>query len=146
MQHFNRIRQQILSQPRQLGSLQQDVTAMRDKLRQHHSGMADDPKHSVGGIVDLEFISQFLVLAYAHQHAALYRYSDNIRILDAAEAGGLLTAEQVAQLQQAYQLLRGAGHRQTLAPATVPAEDSLAQAKQQVAEVWQQLFPQQCAG
>ena len=145
-QRFAQIRQQILSQPRDLPKLQQDVVQMRDKLRQHHAAQSDDPKHSVGGIVDLEFISQYLVLAYSQQYPGLYQYSDNIRILDAAEAGGLLTAEQVAQLQQAYQLLRGAGHRQTLAPATVPAEDSLAQAKQQVAEVWQQLFPQQCAG
>ena len=145
-QRFAQIRQQILSQPRDLPQLQQDVVQMRDKLRQHHAAQSDDPKHSVGGIVDLEFISQYLVLAYSQQYPGLYQYSDNIRILDAAEAGGLLTAEQVAQLQQAYQLLRGAGHRQTLAPATVPAEDSLAQAKLQVAEVWQQLFPQQCAG
>ena len=140
MQHFNRIRQQILSQPRQLGSLQQDVTAMRDKLRQHHSGMADDPKHSVGGIVDLEFISQYLVLGYSARHASLYQYSDNIRILEAAAAAGLLSSKQSVQLQQAYQLLRGAGHRQTLAPATVPPDDSLQQAKWQVEQVWRQLF------
>lgn len=145
-QRFAQIRQQILTQPRDLATLQSDVVAMRDKLRQHHGADNNDPKHSVGGIVDLEFISQFLVLAYSQQHAALYQYSDNIRILDAAADCGLLSAEQVTQLQQAYQLLRGAGHRQTLAPATLPAEDSLAQAKLQVAEVWQQLFSQQSVG
>ena len=139
-QHFNRIRQQILSQPRVLGSLRQDVTTMRDKLRQHHSGMADDPKHSVGGIVDLEFISQYLVLAYSAEHASLYQYSDNIRILEAAAGAGLLSTEQSIQLQQAYQLLRGAGHRQTLAPATLPPDDRLQQAKWQVEQVWRQLF------
>ncbi|HEX5791966.1 MAG TPA: bifunctional glutamine synthetase adenylyltransferase/deadenyltransferase, partial [Rheinheimera sp.] len=137
---FAYIRQQILSQPRVLATLQQDVIAMRDKLRQHHGATADDPKHSVGGIIDLEFISQYLVLAYAAKHASLYQYSDNIRILDAAAEAALLSAEQKAQLQQAYQLLRGAGHRQTLAPATLPTADSLQLAKYQVEQVWQQLF------
>lgn len=139
-QRFLQIRQHILSLPRALDALKQDVCQMRDKLRQHHGIDNDDPKHSVGGIVDLEFISQYLVLGYSAQHASLYRYTDNIRILDAAAATALLTPDQAEQLQQAYQLLRGAGHRQTLAPATLPTEDSLSHAKQQVADVWQQLF------
>lgn len=139
-QRFLHIRQQILSTPRDIAKLAADVVQMRQKLRQHHGLETEDPKHSSGGIVDLEFISQFLVLAYAHQHAALYRYSDNIRILDAAAECGLLSSAQVQQLQQAYQLLRGYGHRQTLAPATLPADDSLQTAKARVALVWQQLF------
>jgi len=139
-QQFEQIRQRILSQPRDLTSLKADVVQMREKLRQHHAADAADPKHSSGGIVDLEFISQYLVLAHAATDSGLYRYSDNIRILDAAAAAGLLSTEQVVQLQQAYQLLRGAGHRQTLAPATLPSLDSLQQARQQVEQVWQQLF------
>ncbi|NRQ44227.1 bifunctional [glutamate--ammonia ligase]-adenylyl-L-tyrosine phosphorylase/[glutamate--ammonia-ligase] adenylyltransferase [Rheinheimera sp. YQF-2] len=139
-QQFEQIRQRILSQPRDLTSLKADVVQMREKLRQHHAADAADPKHSSGGIVDLEFISQYLVLAHAATDSSLYRYSDNIRILDAAAAAGLLSTEQVVQLQQAYQLLRGAGHRQTLAPATLPSLDSLQQARQQVEHVWQQLF------
>ncbi|WP_305555935.1 bifunctional [glutamate--ammonia ligase]-adenylyl-L-tyrosine phosphorylase/[glutamate--ammonia-ligase] adenylyltransferase [Rheinheimera sp.] len=140
VQQFDQIRQQILSLPRDAAKLRIDVVQMRDKLRQHHAADELDPKHSSGGIVDLEFISQYLVLAHAASDAGLYRYSDNIRILDAAAAGGLLSAEQVTQLQQAYQLLRGAGHRHTLAPATLPSLDSLQQAKQQVEQIWQQLF------
>ncbi|MDX1391585.1 MAG: bifunctional glutamine synthetase adenylyltransferase/deadenyltransferase, partial [Rheinheimera sp.] len=139
-QRFAGIRQQVLTLARDGATLRDDVRQMREKLRQHHGAQADDPKHSVGGIVDLEFISQYLVLAYARQHAGLYQYSDNIRILAAAADCGLLSQQQASQLQQAYQLLRGAGHRQTLAPATLPAADSLAQAKQQVEQVWQQLF------
>ena len=139
-QRFLQIRQQILSLPRELDALKQEVCQMREKLRQHHGNNNDDPKHSVGGIVDLEFISQYLVLGYSAQHASLYRYTDNIRILDAAAATALLTPAQAEQLQQAYQLLRGAGHRQTLAPATLPTEDRLSQAKQQVEAVWLQLF------
>jgi glutamate-ammonia-ligase adenylyltransferase len=120
--------------------LRNEVLQMREKLRQHHGVATSDPKHSSGGIVDLEFISQYLVLGYAAVHAQLYRYSDNIRILDAAAECGLLAPQQVQELQQAYQLLRGAGHRQTLAPATLPEQDSLTQAKQTVEQCWRQLF------
>ena len=117
-------------------------TEMRQKLRQHHGEQSTEVKHASGGIVDLEFISQYLVLGYAAEHAQLYRYSDNIRILDAAADCGLLQAQQVQELQQAYQLLRGAGHRQTLAPAKLPEQDSLTQAKQVVEQSWRQLFSQ----
>ena len=112
---------------------------MRDKLRQHHGVATADPKHSSGGIVDLEFISQYLVLGYAAEHAQLYRYSDNIRILDAAAACGLMSLTQAQQLQQAYQQLRGSSHRQTLAPAEVAVED-LSGAEQQVRDAWQQFM------
>ncbi|MDX3773327.1 bifunctional [glutamate--ammonia ligase]-adenylyl-L-tyrosine phosphorylase/[glutamate--ammonia-ligase] adenylyltransferase [Chromatiaceae bacterium AAb-1] len=139
---FSQIRQRILSQPRDHGKLQQDVISMRDKLRQHHGEHADDLKHSAGGIIDLEFISQYLVLAYSGQYPALYEFTDNIRILDAAAASALLSTAQTTALQQAYQLLRGVGHRLTLAPATLPAEARLEQARADVKQVWQQLFSQ----
>lgn len=141
-QQFEQIRRQTVSRPRDLAALRADVLQMREKLRQHHGAATADLKHSSGGIVDLEFISQYLVLGYAAEHAQLYRYSDNIRILDAAAECGLLQPQQVQALQQAYQLLRGAGHRQTLAPATLPQQDSLAQARQTVEQCWQQLFNQ----
>uniref|UniRef100_A0A486XRX0 Bifunctional glutamine synthetase adenylyltransferase/adenylyl-removing enzyme n=1 Tax=Rheinheimera sp. BAL341 TaxID=1708203 RepID=A0A486XRX0_9GAMM len=140
-ERFAQIRQSTICLPRDQQQLKQDVLQMREKLRQHHGAQQDDPKHSVGGIVDLEFISQFLVLSYGAVYPQLYHYSDNIRILQAAAECGLLSVEQAEALQQAYQLLRGMGHRQTLAPATLPAPDSLAQARQVVEQVWQQLFP-----
>ncbi|MBZ9612362.1 bifunctional [glutamate--ammonia ligase]-adenylyl-L-tyrosine phosphorylase/[glutamate--ammonia-ligase] adenylyltransferase [Rheinheimera maricola] len=139
-QRFEHIRQHIICLARDSKTLLQDVLQMREKLRQHHAGKTDDPKHSVGGIVDLEFISQYLVLSQGAAHPDLYRYSDNIRILDAAAQCGLLPSPQVEALQRAYQLLRGAGHRQTLAPAALPAADTLAEAKQTVELAWQQLF------
>lgn len=139
-QRFSEIRQQIICLDRAQDKLREDVLQMRQKLRQHHGATTDDPKHSAGGIIDLEFISQYLVLAHGAKHPALYQYSDNIRILDAAAQSGLLPADEVLQLQQAYQLLRGAGHRQTLAPATLPAQDELQQAKVVVENVWQRLF------
>lgn len=138
-QRFNQIRNDILAKPRDLALLRTEVADMRQKLRQHHGEQSTEVKHASGGIVDLEFISQYLVLGYGHQHADLYFYSDNIRILDAAADAALLSHQQTQDLQQAYQLLRGVSHRQTLDPATETAQQ-LEQAMQQVRQVWDQLF------
>ncbi|MDX1536911.1 bifunctional [glutamate--ammonia ligase]-adenylyl-L-tyrosine phosphorylase/[glutamate--ammonia-ligase] adenylyltransferase [Arsukibacterium sp.] len=137
---FNKIRADIIRLKRDPDQLRHDVITMRQKLRNHHGSADDDVKHSTGGIVDLEFISQYLVLAHGKAHPALYRFSDNMRILEAAGDAGLLEVQQVTELQQAYQLLRGWGHRLTLAPARVPTESRLAAARATVEQIWQQLF------
>jgi len=137
---FEKIRAEILGKPRDLPTLRNEVREMRQKLREHHGTSSTEVKHKAGGIVDLEFISQFLVLGYGALYPALYQYSDNIRILDAAAASGLMPASQAAQLQQAYQQLRGSSHRQTLAPADSMAADDLSAAEQQVRAAWQQFM------
>lgn len=93
-------------------------------------------KHAAGGVVDLEFISQYLVLAHAATFPALYQYSDNIRILDAAVAAKLMSAEQAALLQQAYQDLRGVSHRLTLEPANTGNLPDVRAAMLQVQASW----------
>lgn len=138
--HFSSIRQQILTLPRDAEQLKTDVKQMREKLRQHHGLASDDVKHSAGGIVDLEFLSQYLVLAYSATYPELYRFTDNIRILEAAAQRGLLTAAQADSLAEAYQVLRGVGHRQTLAPATVATDERLAALRAQILAVWQCWF------
>jgi glutamate-ammonia-ligase adenylyltransferase len=136
---FEQIRAEILAKPRDLEALRGEVRDMRQKLREHHGVASTEVKHKAGGIVDLEFISQFLVLGYGALYPALYQYSDNIRILDAAAACGLMSQAQAQQLQQAYQQLRSSSHRQTLAPAEVAVED-LSGAEQQVRDAWQQFM------
>lgn len=138
--HFSRIRQQILTLPRDAEQLKTEVKQMREKLRQHHGLSSDDIKHSAGGIVDLEFLSQYLVLAYSMTYPELYRFTDNIRILEAAAQSGLLTTAQADSLAEAYQVLRGVGHRQTLAPATVAADERLALLRSEVVAVWRYWF------
>lgn len=136
---FNGIRATVLGIKRELPVLLGEVVEMREKLRQHHGVNSTEVKHASGGIVDLEFISQFLVLAYAADHPELYHYSDNIRILDAAALVGLLTEAQAHELQSAYRQLRAVSHRQTLAPATEePVE--VASATVAVQRVWSELF------
>ena len=139
-ERFEQIRAEILGQPRDLSKLRQEVVEMRQKLREHHGVDSQEVKHKSGGVVDLEFISQFLVLAYGHQFPALYTYSDNIRILDAAAASGLMTQAQAFDLQQAYQQLRGISHRETLKPADGSLQPDISAAEQAVQASWQQVF------
>lgn len=139
-QRFEQIRAEILGQPRDLNTLRQEVVEMRQKLREHHGVNSQEVKHKSGGVVDLEFISQFLVLAYGAQFPALYAYSDNIRILDAAAASGLMPEAEAHGLQQAYQQLRGVSHRETLQPADGSSQPDLTAAEQAVQASWQKVM------
>jgi glutamate-ammonia-ligase adenylyltransferase len=133
---FDDIRAEVLAKPRDLPKLQTDVVEMRQKLREHHGVDNAEVKHAAGGVVDLEFISQYLVLAYAATFPALYQYSDNIRILDAAVVAGLMPFEQAGLLQQAYRDLRGVSHRLTLEPVDTTDLPDVSTAMQQVQASW----------
>jgi glutamate-ammonia-ligase adenylyltransferase len=133
---FDDIRAEVLAKPRDLPKLQTDVVEMRQKLREHHGVDNAEVKHAAGGVVDLEFISQYLVLAYAATFPALYQYSDNIRILDAAVVAGLMSLEQAGLLQQAYRDLRGVSHRLTLEPVDTTDLPDVSTAMQQVQASW----------
>ena len=139
-QRFDQIRAEVLALPRDKNALSLEVQQMRDKLRQHHGVDSTEVKHASGGVVDLEFISQYLVLAYGGQQPALYQYSDNIRILEAAAAAGLMPASEAQALQQAYQDLRGISHRLTLEPAAETVLPDVSAAMLQVQASWRQVF------
>ncbi len=68
-------------------------------------------KQDRGGIVDIEFLVQYLVLRHAQDKPELLRWTDNIRLLDSIETGGLLPAEDAELLREAYKAYRAAGHR-----------------------------------
>ncbi len=139
-ERFEHIRAEILGQARDVDKLRQEVVEMRQKLREHHGIHSQEVKHKSGGVVDLEFISQFLVLAYGQQFPALYAFSDNIRILDAAAACGLMSETEAHALQQAYQQLRGVSHRETLQPADDSSLPDLSAAEQAVQASWQKVM------
>lgn len=135
-QRFAEVRAEVLAKPRDLAQLQTDVLDMRQKLREHHGLHNTEVKHATGGVVDLEFISQYLVLAYASKFPALYQYSDNIRILDAAVVAGLMPVAEAELLQKAYQDLRGISHRLTLEPADTRQLPDVSAAMQTVQASW----------
>ena len=126
---FDTVRAQILSQQRDLPKLQKNVREMRHKMVKSlgtkstkggtlpTSWTADSPfhlKHDHGGIVDIEFIVQFAVLAWSHSHPALTSWTDNIRILEELANAKLISVEHVQQLSEAYKAYRKTLHRQAL--------------------------------
>lgn len=142
---FGQVREQVMLLQRDQKALAQDVAEMRNKMAEHLNNAPSerfDLKQGSGGIVDIEFMVQFAVLAWANECPALARWSDNIRILESLAESGKLDSEQVEQLIKAYKTYRIAGHRAQLQqqPGTVDAEQFTEQ-RQQVRAIWKQLLP-----
>ena len=140
MRDFERTRLELLCQPRSVESLRQEVRNMRKRIVAQH-GDDLDLKRGVGGIVDLEFIVQYLVLAWAHAHPNLATWSDNVRILEEVGNAGVLPEQDAERLVLAYLALRGEVHRQTLdLPESTEADARLTTYRQTVCDIWERLF------
>ncbi|WP_455915800.1 bifunctional [glutamate--ammonia ligase]-adenylyl-L-tyrosine phosphorylase/[glutamate--ammonia-ligase] adenylyltransferase [Pantoea agglomerans] len=116
-QRFDDIRRGILCLPREADKLKIDVREMREKMRAHlgnkHKGRWD-LKADRGGITDIEFITQYLVLRYAASEPRLTRWSDNVRILELMANNDRMSSEEAKALTQAYVTLRDALHHLAL--------------------------------
>lgn len=129
---FEKVRTEQLAESRHIEGLQQEVINMRHKMRDHllnnDEKSLDNPifplKQGIGGVVDIEFMVQFCVLAWSHKHPELSVYTDNIRILEAMSEVGLIPDDEAQQLIQAYIAFRGLTHRLNMKrePEKVPAE------------------------
>ena len=144
------VRRAILERTRDTEALAAEVVAMRARMRrellpaQLPEGEDFDLKQSAGGIVDIEFMVQYAVLAWSHRVPELVRWSDNIRILETLARAGLLSEEESSTLVQAYLAFRSAAHQ--LALQQLPGRVDGAQYREQrasVEAVWQRLFPAQ---
>jgi len=104
-ERFSLIRKNILCQSRETAMLKDDVIKMREKMRGHlakGNSQQFDLKQDAGGMADIEFITQYLVLKNAHDNEQLSVFSDNVRILTDAAKIGSITKEQKQQLIKAY--------------------------------------------
>lgn len=146
-EEFDNIRRGILSQPRDRLKLTTDVSEMRDKMRSHLNRAKAgqfDLKQSPGGMVDIEFIAQYLVLANAHQFPELLtQWPDNLRIFAACQEADLLTEQETAALIDAYCHIRDTGHRLTLSkePRIIDIETKVFDAQREaVIAIWNRLL------
>lgn len=144
-QEFAQIRLQVLSQKRDNYKLKTDVSEMRTKMRNHLNRAETgqfDLKQSLGGMVDIEFIAQYLVLANAYQFPELLtEWSDNLRIFTACLKAGLLTEKQTGELIDAYCHIRDAGHRLSLGKKKrITKSVQFIEEKKAVIAIWDQLF------
>jgi [glutamine synthetase] adenylyltransferase / [glutamine synthetase]-adenylyl-L-tyrosine phosphorylase len=141
---FEAEREAILTLPRDLASLAADVTDMRRRMAAGHPNPTAlfDLKHDPGGMVDIEFLVQYLVLAHAHRHPALTRNAGNIALLGMGAELGLLPATPAAEVADAYRLYRRLQHQIRLtgaAHARVEPE-ALAAPRAAVAALWTHVF------
>ncbi|MGL4269258.1 MAG: bifunctional [glutamate--ammonia ligase]-adenylyl-L-tyrosine phosphorylase/[glutamate--ammonia-ligase] adenylyltransferase [Plesiomonas sp.] len=137
---FTAIRNQILCQERQAEALRQEVLAMRQKMQAHHThnDAGFDLKADAGGITDIEFIAQYLVLRFAAQQPAITQWSDNVRIFELLPRYALMSPEEAQQLTDCYCRLRDENHRLALQqrPGKVSHEQFVAE-RQRVIHSWQ---------
>jgi len=116
-QGFDQVRHQILCQPRDAATLQQEVREMREKMRAHlgsKNAQSFDIKADQGGITDIEFIAQYLVLRYAANEPRLTRWSDNVRIFELMANYDIMPAAEAAALTAAYTGMRDRLHHLAL--------------------------------
>ena len=125
-ERFDAVRDAVIASARDLVSLHDEIAAMRARVGAAHRDKAGmfDVKHSPGGMVDMEFAVQFLVLAHGAAHAELRANAGNIALLVRAQACGLLPASVGEDAAQAYRSLRQIQHRARLdeAPTVLPVE------------------------
>ncbi|MEZ5530402.1 MAG: bifunctional [glutamate--ammonia ligase]-adenylyl-L-tyrosine phosphorylase/[glutamate--ammonia-ligase] adenylyltransferase [Porticoccaceae bacterium] len=146
---FAAIRERVLCNQRDRDELKAAVVEMREKMRKHLGtavAAGSEPeifhlKQDAGGIVDIEFMVQFAVLAWSHEIPGLTRWSDNIRILETLEESGVISGDDAQCLISAYKKYRSAGHRLQLQQATgvVPAAEFAAE-RELVKAAWQRLL------
>ncbi|WP_299494885.1 bifunctional [glutamate--ammonia ligase]-adenylyl-L-tyrosine phosphorylase/[glutamate--ammonia-ligase] adenylyltransferase [uncultured Shewanella sp.] len=127
LSRFSEIRSEVIRLKRDKLQLATDVKVMRKKMCDHLLKVQPDTfdlKQSCGGMVDIEFIAQYLVLAHASEHKELAAWSDNIRIFSVLADLDLICINQAEYLTQAYCFLRDENHRLTLQrlPGLLPAE------------------------
>ena len=122
-ERFERIRADILVQPRDPAALRQEVLEMRGKINSGHPNATPnfDLKHDAGGMVDVEFVTQYLVLCHSGSHPVLVRNLGNIALLRLAGEAGLIPTDLALQAGDAYRTLRRVQHQMRLQGVERPA-------------------------
>ncbi|GAB3439954.1 bifunctional [glutamate--ammonia ligase]-adenylyl-L-tyrosine phosphorylase/[glutamate--ammonia-ligase] adenylyltransferase [Massilia solisilvae] len=112
---FEAIRESVLRQDRSLreAELREEVRKMRQRIHDAHPNPSAlfDLKHDAGGMIDIEFMVQYLVLRHAHQHPQLTANSGNIALLRLCGDLGLVDAALAAACADAYRALRRLQHQ-----------------------------------
>ena len=114
---FDVIRRDVLTAVRERETLQTEVREMREKMRAHLGNKHRDRfdiKADEGGITDIEFITQYLVLCHAHDKPKLTRWSDNVRILELLAQNDIMDEQDAQALTRAYTTLRDELHHLAL--------------------------------
>ncbi len=143
-ERFERIRKQILTLKRDPQELAGKVREMRQKIATGHPNRTElfDLKHDAGGMVDLEFVTQYLVLLHAHAHPELVPNLGNIALLRISGELGLIDKQLANNAIHAYRVLRKRQHALRLQgedKARVPLHE-VAGERMAVRALWQEVL------
>lgn len=142
-ERFEKLRIGLLSQPREIETLRAKILSMREKMRLNFAGKSDgfNLKHDAGGLIDVEFIVQFLVLAHTHKHPELVANRGNIALLGMAADAGLIPSGLAAAVANSYRMMRHAQHGLRLNEAgNVSHDEHLDEVRLPVQALWQRVF------
>ncbi|MFA0570196.1 bifunctional [glutamate--ammonia ligase]-adenylyl-L-tyrosine phosphorylase/[glutamate--ammonia-ligase] adenylyltransferase [Vibrio gallaecicus] len=139
---FNKTRHEVLCLERGEEKLKKDVVDMREKMRGHLGGKKSDRfmlKQDAGGITDIEFLAQYLVLRYSHEKPKLTRWCDNVRVFESMLSQGIMEEAQGLALTNAYTTLRDEIHHRNLLNLDADvAIDKFPQERDAVKQAWQE--------
>ena len=141
---FEALRREVLGLPRDAVTLREEVLAMREKMHAGHVNASDlfDLKHDRGGIVDVEFCVQYLVLRPCAAHPELADNVGNIALLLRAGTAGLIPADLAQAAADAYRELRRQQHAIKLSGADyarVPPA-AVATPREAVSALWTEIM------
>ena len=141
---FEKIRCNVLSAQRDINQLKIEVREMREKMYEHLSHTKDgffNIKTDRGGITDIEFIAQYLMLANAPANPILTKWSDNVRIFDSMAEYHIISLTECEKLKSCYVALRNKIHHLNLLGNPVIVDDSaFAEEREFVCSFWNKLF------
>jgi glutamate-ammonia-ligase adenylyltransferase len=139
---FEDLRREILSAPRDGAKLREEIRAMREKMRAEVKADPRDLKHLAGGLVDLEFAVQALVLAESSRHPALMDNKGNHTLLKWAGDMGIVPVPVAVAAADAYLALRARVHASSLNDEehALVEEGELAAEREAVQALWRAVF------
>ena len=137
---FEHIRRTILLMPRDPAVFRDEVRSMREKISAGHPNRSPDfdLKHDRGGMVDVEFVIQYLVLCHARQRPRLLENLGNIALLRLSAEAGLIPSELATRVADAYRVFRRRQHAlrlQGAEKARVPSNQLVAE-RAAASELW----------
>jgi glutamate-ammonia-ligase adenylyltransferase len=141
-QRFEALRDEILATPRERARLFEEIVAMRRKMRAENKHEAKELKQLEGGIIDLEFAVQALVLAEGPGHPALRENKGNHTLLKRAGDLGLIDMKIATDAADAYLAMRRRTHEAALndEDKVKPAPGELEPEREAVKALWRAVF------
>ena len=154
IKRFTELRKALICQPRDKEKLLTDIVDMREKMRAYldkptHaaqlvnnvSAQTFNVKQSRGGIVDIEFLVQFIVLANAATFSGLADWTDNIRLLESLPVTNVISQSDAQKLIAAYQDYRATAHLAALKQEGAELSLKLfSEHREYVKQIWIKVF------